>query len=155
MQKALDQEGEVEPRLEIVEQNLPRHRSNRRDRVGHCVLEWSLRVVEIPRSAASKLKSQASPGLSSPPLSASFALEGTHHKGGPLVSQSQSIVAGRATLWPRKGVVKIIHIKARQEAENKARTPRGHNHEDPPPTASASQTAAPEGSTSSWKSSSS
>lgn len=84
-----------------------------------------------PKVSSQQTGVPGKPWLEFPPLSASFALEGTHHKGGPLGSQSQS---GRATLWPQKGVVRIIHIKARQEAENKARTPRGHSHEDPPPT---------------------
>lgn len=94
MHKALDQEGEVEPGLEIVEQKSPKTQNQQEGSGGAVRAGWSLRVVEVPRSAASKLESQASPAR----VPASLSLlcirrNRTHHKG--VVLQSQFIMACR------------------------------------------------------------
>lgn len=101
MHKALDQKGEVEPGLEIVEQNLPRHRTNRRDRVGQCVqggrCEWWKSQGQQPANWSPR---QAQ--LEFPPLSAYFALEGTEHTLKEDLwfhSLSSSWPAGRASLF--------------------------------------------------------
>lgn len=98
LHKALGQKGEVEPRLEIMERNLPRHRTNRRDQVRTVRARVVTESGGSPKVSGQQTGVPGKPWLEFPPLSASFALEGTHHKGGHLVSQSQSVMAGRATL---------------------------------------------------------